>query len=260
MSVIELQKSLPKKYKAFSRESIIFLIIIVLLIYTVMRAKILSFTHDESLGYYILHGIEHWHKTANNHLLNTFLIGISKFVFGESEIALRFPNLFAHFLFMVMGCFIFRKVDNPVLVICGFLLLNLNLFMVDFFSLARGYGLSLGFMMASIYFFIEAGQSKYCKEQTKYDKQLVFSFFFSALAVLSNFTLLIYHFALFIVVIAEKLFDHYKESYFYKWKNFLVQNKDLLIGNFFYITLIASWLIYLKKKKELYYGGSRSWR
>jgi hypothetical protein len=258
MNLIKLKTSFSKCYRVFSRESIILLIIIALLIYTVMRAKNLSFTHDESLGYYILHGIEHWHKTANNHLLNTFLMGASKLFFGESEFALRLPNLLAHFLFMIMGCFIFRKIDNPVLAICGFLLLNLNLFMVDFFSLARGYGLSLGFMMASIFFFIEASHSKSCKEQTTHDKHLVLSFFFSALAVLSNFTLLIYHLALFVAVIAEKLFDYGNESYPYKWKNFLTQNKDLLVGNFFYITLIVSWLIYLKNKRELYYGGNQA--
>lgn len=126
----------------------------VLLLYVIVRAYCLSFTHDESLSFTIVQGNNVWSDTANNHLFNTVLMSWSSSIFGFSELALRLPNVFAFLAYLIGGFLIFRASKKLLLSIFGFVLITLNPFLLEFFSLSRGYGLSLGFMMLSLYHII----------------------------------------------------------------------------------------------------------
>jgi len=89
---------------------------------------------------------------ANNHLLNTFLIKVF-FLFGnESLLIARLPNVLSFILYSYFGHKIAVKNLSPALGLGCFLLLICNPFLLDFFSLARGYGLSLSFLMGALYF------------------------------------------------------------------------------------------------------------
>src|SRR5665213_1523943 len=131
---------------------------ILLFAYTISRAFLLSFTRDESFTYleYVRKGIlvlSHYNTTsANNHLLNTWLMELSSKIFGISEFSLRLPNVLAHTLFLIYSAKLVAKLNSNLLIIGSFLILNLNPFLLDFFSLARGYGLSIALMMASLYY------------------------------------------------------------------------------------------------------------
>ena len=167
----------------------------ILFAYTVLRARLLSFVHDESLSYFVINHVGHWWSTANNHLLNSVLMLVCQKLFGDSELSLRLPNLFAHLLFMIFSILILKKLKDDILTTSGFLLLNTNPFMLDFFGLARGYGLSLSFMMVSIYYFIKMQET-----QHQYNKMLFYTFYFANLAILANFMMLNYYLSLIVVI------------------------------------------------------------
>jgi hypothetical protein len=77
----------------------------------------------------------------------------------------------------------------------GFLLLNLNPYMLEFFSLARGYGLALGFMMCSIYFCL-----RYLESRERGPLNVFLASLFAGLSLLSSFPFVNYYFGMCAVV------------------------------------------------------------
>ncbi|MDO8898819.1 MAG: hypothetical protein Q7V19_14310, partial [Bacteroidales bacterium] len=143
-------------------------------------------------------------KTANNHLINTWLIRQSTRLSGSnSELALRFPNVLAFLVYGIAVWLILKPwKNNPLLYFSGYGLLLLNPYMIDFFSLARGYGLALAFGLMAIYFFVktrEPGQMKY------FARDFFFSMLFSLLAAWSNFILINLNIALLALYLLEFL-------------------------------------------------------
>lgn len=129
-------------------------------IYILYRAAFLSFTHDESISYTIANGDPLWFLSANNHLLNTLGMFVSKAIFGKSELSLRLPNILA-FVIYAYGIYkILQLSKNMRLQVFGMVILLADPFMLEFFSLARGYGLSVGFMTLSIYYLLKSLDGK----------------------------------------------------------------------------------------------------
>ena len=225
------------------------------LVYTVLRAYLLSFTWDESWTYLefvrkaIIVPSDFNTMSANNHLLNTWLMRLSCHVFGLNEFALRLPNLLFHVLFIVFSAKIVRHLSSSVIIICSFLILNCNPFVLDFFSLARGYGISFGLMMVSLYYayrFIEINR----------DYRAAFlAVFFAALATLANIGLLNYFIILAgILVIINGI--AYKQS---ETKNILVLIKQTLVilSPLSVLYLIVPIIISEKKAGALFFGGNK---
>lgn len=124
-----------------------------LITYVFIRAYTLSFTHDESLSFTIIARNSHWTKAANHHVLNTTLMSLSSFLFGNKEFSLRLPNVLSFILYLTGSFFIYRSSKNNWLFFLAISLTLLNPFLIEFFSLARGYGLSLAFMLMGLFFF-----------------------------------------------------------------------------------------------------------
>ncbi len=132
-------------------------------LFVVFRAFSVPFTHDESFSYLDLAEpfslkeiVCEPQYSAGNHLLNTVLLKIIPLVLPLDDWTLRLPNLLAYALFLYAGFRVCRHLFTAPLRVVVFVLLNLNMFLLQFFSLARGYGLALGFMMASLWFFLES--------------------------------------------------------------------------------------------------------
>lgn len=121
---------------------------------TVYRAATYPFTHDESLSYGMLTWAPEWASTANNHPLNTLLLRACAALFGSSELSLRLPNVLALLLYLTAAVLLLRRLEHPLPQLAGFVLLVLNPFVLDFFAVARGYGLALGFLMASVWLLV----------------------------------------------------------------------------------------------------------
>ena len=185
--------------------SLLCLAAILLLTYTTLRAYLLSLTHDECGSFAIWTNYDIftcrtnpdcW-GTANLHWLYVLLMKISVGQVGDSELAIRLPALLGHAIYLVFSFKLVKWVvkntpppsylipQTSYLILLGFVLLNFNAYLLEFFSLARGYGLAMSMMMVSLYYlarWVESGRLG----------PLVGTLGFALLAVLSNFTLLVY--------------------------------------------------------------------
>jgi len=165
---------MPKKLEQKNYLKIICLIIATLL---TIKAYITPFTYDEAYSYlsYVRTNDLLTVNIANNHLLNTILMGIFS-IFGNSEFILRLPNLLSGFIYTYMGYRISTKLNNSLLILI-FILLNPTVF--DFLSLARGYGISATLNLLGIYIFL------FSDAKQKYLFSLTF-FWLSSLAIYTN--------------------------------------------------------------------------
>jgi hypothetical protein len=138
-------------------------------------------------------------EVATNHFLNTLLTKLCWVVAGGGELVIRMPNLIGYAIFMCFSLLILRRRARPVIAFAGFALLNLNPYVLEFFSLSRGYGLSLAFLMGAIFFlfrFLERLQTRdgACRDSSR-------ALVFTCGAVLANFALLNVYLAVFGVVL-----------------------------------------------------------
>ena len=175
----------------------IILIGMVLFFYVFTKVGVSSFTHDESYTYLNyphdsfteIISFSNWF--TNNHILNTLFIKYSEKLFGNSELALRLPNLILLLVYMFYSYRLFID-KNHLLGIAMFLLLGTNVLLMDLFGLARGYGLSFGFMLMSMYHFME-----YLKGRKTL--HIILFHLAALLASLSSFTLLTFYAAMLLV-------------------------------------------------------------
>ena len=119
-------------------------------VYVALRAYLLAFTTDEAISFRIFHGFPHAAGRANNQLLNTVLMQWSQALFGESELALRLPNVLAFGLYAAGSLALLSTLRRRPAMLLGAALLLADPFLIDFFGLARGYGLSLGFVAVAL--------------------------------------------------------------------------------------------------------------
>jgi len=128
-----------------------------------IRAWQLSMTHDEALtlAWHVPRKVKHilLFKTPglpdNNHLLHTLLVKLSIHLFGGGEFSARLPSLFGYALYL-SACYLSLKlVTRRLWMILGSLLLAFHPYLLDFFSIARGYALGMGLMMTGLYLFLK---------------------------------------------------------------------------------------------------------
>ncbi len=94
---------------------------------------------------------------ANNHILFSILAKASIVVFGVGELALRLPSLIAGF-FLTLGIYRVLRitVDSALMRWTALAALSLHPLLLDFSIAARGYGLSLAFLVWAIYFVLRS--------------------------------------------------------------------------------------------------------
>ena len=107
---------------------------------------------------------------ANNHLLNSYLVTLFQ-NFGYSEIFLRLPNVIFGWIYIALVINVSLKSKNYLL---SLFLLILNPYVIDFFSISRGYGITTSLIFLSIYSYL------YFKNYNLY-----FSIFFLIIATTS---------------------------------------------------------------------------
>lgn len=122
--------------------------------YMVCRAWSVPITIDESITYFQFVSKGIWLPdsvswNANNHILNSLLTIWSEKMFGNSELALRLPNLLAGFLYVGYAVRWSNRIQNPFSALTLFIGLTSSQFLLDFFGVCRGYGLSMAFLSVS---------------------------------------------------------------------------------------------------------------
>lgn len=229
-----------------------------LLAYIIICAVVLPVTHDESntcLTYSTMsfHDIVTYESPIpNNHILNTLLIKFFALLFGMHPLTVRLPNILGFVLYFIATWLLIRKITaDPLVTFFGFCVMLFNPYLIDFFSLARGYALSISFMMASIYFaFLFLQQQK--------NNWLTSSVALAILSVYSNFTTLNFYVALILLFGIAAL-----QSYLKKRKSDLHASKQLALCwvIIFSGSLILAGISYLPISKmvathQFVFGGS----
>ncbi len=162
----------------------------------VLRALRIPLTHDEAYTY--LHYVrQNWlgiilykpPHIPNNHILNTLLIKLSVNIFGLSDFSLRLPNVLFSIVYIRYAAALARKFRFPGIQILAFLALGLQLYFMDFFAMARGYGMGISLSLASIYHL-------YCYRELNNGHHIWRTLLFAAFAVYANFTFLYAYVAL----------------------------------------------------------------
>lgn len=260
-----------KSAKKFDPIYIILSISIILISYVGFRAIALSFTHDESFSYL------HWMsrpivkiftfgdfqaiEPANNHILNTLLMKLSSNLFGASEFSLRLFSVLAYILYLFASYKLVYQLRQGLAII-GFLLLNCNPYLLDFFSLSRGYSLALAFMLLSLVFLKNGLERKSIERMLR---QFLLALGTAGIACLANLTFLYFYVAL-VGTIIVYLIIFYRQN-FSSFSNFLAQNQLANIFNSknipFYIYSVAAQfylvptVIRLRTINAFSYGGEK---
>ncbi|WP_300661076.1 glycosyltransferase family 39 protein [Fluviicola sp.] len=214
--------------------------------YVIIRGFSLGITHDEALTYKIIQGDEILRETANHHWLNTHLSAFFASLFGAKEFVLRLPNIlsfaiFWFYLYRIAKTFLSSSFTQIalILLLCG------NPFVLDFFSLCRGYGMSLAFITASLYYLFRIYQSN----ENKSGNNHAFAMGFAILALASNLNTLNY----FLIALALVLLN----LVLTKPKHWIIWLSGITLVCAMTLFFSLDQLFFLKNKNELYYGSGR---
>jgi len=157
------------------------------------KAWTIPMTHDEvgTATYYGLMSVRdivtYTDPWPNNHILNTLCIKLSMAIWGIKSWAIRLPNVLSFVLYFACCWKITGLISNSGWVrAAGMFLCIANPFLLDFFSLARGYAMSVALQSASLYWL-----ARYTTQpKTSYLSGAVIA---AAIGVYANFTLLNYY-------------------------------------------------------------------
>lgn len=216
--------------------------------YVVLRAHRLSLTWDEAHTFFEYVRNPTWlpdgynYMSANNHLLNTWLMKCSVFLFGESEFALRLPNVLAGgFYFFAVAALAQKLAEKKWQVLLVFILLSANPFVLDFFSVARGYGISIALLMLGI-----LQVTKYILDKQEI-KQGIYAQLFLTGAVFANLTMLHVLLAITFLLMLNRFVFHRTE----RLSRSITQ---LSIVPLIALALLAPYLRQLKATGAFFYG------
>ncbi len=208
-----------------NNQDIYFFLGLLFTIYLTIRAIVIPITIDEAGTYYnymprsvtdIL--LFNGDPSPNNHILNTLSMKLFTALFGTTTFVVRLPNVLGFILFYTAAVRLFTLMfKNRTLVVAALLVLLCNPYLLDFFAVARGYGLSIAFMFWSLYQFFQY-------YNTKKNQFAVTTLIAAALAVLANFTLLHFYILIFFVIVVIAF-----DINLNKWKHLLIYVSITLI-------------------------------
>ncbi len=220
------------------------LLSVLLWIYLWLRAWQVPIIYDEvATFYHYIHTGEfipwfaHW--DANNHILNSALTIVSYNLFGSSPLALRLPNLLVSVLFFIYCFKIAEEINNKYLRWVFILSLLFAHSFVDYFTLSRGYGMSMALLFAAIWYLMqsmkEAGTKNY-----------LLTLLFINLAVLANLTL-IFSVFIFLGLLFLNLIGR---------KKTILSAVITFIAGMLPAAFFVKLLFFMKTKGLLYYGSA----
>lgn len=219
--------------------------------FILIKAVNFLFTDDEAssvldllymnLGYF-------FGSYANTHLINSFFLWIEIHLFGFSELPLRIHSVFAYLLF-AWTAFKFTKWVSPVyLRYCLLLAISLHPFLLDFFSMARGYSISFACMMAGLYCFV-------CFINENKKTTLYASFVWSALAVISCYVMLNFFLSMLCIYFFYSLFQQKEKMTFFR---VFTSEKLFWTGSFLFTLFIVALVLRINPTSLTNAWGAKS--
>ncbi|KXU35017.1 hypothetical protein AXK12_00145 [Cephaloticoccus capnophilus] len=216
--------------------------------YVLIRAINVGVTHDEAatieISNYSFLRVLFTIVIANNHIPYTILIKLLFLTGNDSLFIARLPSLLSFIPYLYFGYKITSKNLSGIIGLGCFFLLSSNPFLLEFFSLARGYGLSLSFMLGALYF---ASENVKTFSPSTLSKSLILG----ALSVWAVFSMIYFFSALILILNLSTYLKKNKELLRISLKQsaFIGLSTLLLIG-----MPLSRLIIY----GELYYGGTDS--
>lgn len=229
--------------RPYSRESWVFLVLLSLVwIYVIIRCSTVALIHDELVtkwAYMIPWNFLPYqgYVDANNHFLLSFFSGLFIRIFDStSTLILRLPLILAFPVYALALYKLGRYFQHRISRWAFWILLGCCPFLVEFFSLARGYGLSLAFLALGLW-----GMAAYWHSfRFRYLGAGLTSW---SLAVTANLTLLPLAWAFLILGLIQLLKrKQYRQAFF------LLPQVTLLI-------YLLDYAFHLRSLEKLYYGG-----
>jgi len=172
-------------------------------VYVAARSAFIGITHDEAYSFYNMK--KFWYVealcTGNTHWLNSAAIKLSLLFNQESAFAVRWFSVLSALVFFGITFSWIRFVKEIHFKLLIFSVVLLNPYILDYFSIARGYASGLMFQALCIFYFILAVK--------KYGKYFRFSaLFFAGLSSLSNFSYIYFFTAFCLVYYSYYYFQH----------------------------------------------------
>jgi hypothetical protein len=231
----------PVLFFLFILTGILFLLICI-------KAFSLGITNDEA---YTFHNVNpfwgaEFFCTGNSHWLNSAAIKLSSHLGFEGEGQIRWLSILSAGGFFSSGFLWMRETRETHLKFLIFSFAFLNPYILDYFSLARGYAPGLTLQTLGFTLFIASLKNP--------KRSLAFaSLLFSGLSVLANFTFLVF-FVAFIIFYFHK---HYIE----KGKTFVIKSflADLLVAFIIILTAVKALLFIVNCSNDLVGAGGESY-
>ncbi len=227
------------------------------LAFIIAKAILVQVTTDEAYTLTMLIKETVWNVVryessyTNNHILNSLLCKLSFGIFGMNQVAGRLPNILSFTLYFWFVWQFSRRFFKDDFVGLMFVAVMLgNPYMLEFFALARGYGLSIALMMTSIYF-----AANYVL--ANHQRSLSISLMFAILSVYAQFALLHFYLGLNFLIFIFEIQKYVKTK----------SSADILrgVGTQIVATILLTILVYapfkaiLKDNQISYYGSKNIW-
>jgi hypothetical protein len=214
-------------------------------VYLIIRAVNVQLVHDEVVTYFIyMHHGNWWpfknYVDANNHLLFSALGNLFSSIVGHHlPLTPRVPSLLAFpvlaiYSWKIAKCFGSSLFNRWLFIIP----LATAPYFIEFFALGRGYGLSMAFLIAGVFYLL-----RFLRHYQIHQSYL--SLLFLTLALYSNLTLI------FIAIIAFSLIA-------FQWFATKKERHSQLLLQFVLFGITTGWAVWyslqLKNINKLYYG------
>lgn len=165
-----------------------------MLVYVITRAALIDITHDEAYSFYNMK--KFWYAealcTGNTHWLNSLAIKCAILLKQESLLAIRWFSVLASTVFFTLTFLWIKSTKEVHAKLLIFSVLLLNPYILDYFSVARGYASGLMFEAVALILFFRAIKSNKARLQ-------FFSILNAGLSPLCNFSY-IYFFMAFAII------------------------------------------------------------
>lgn len=212
------------------------------------RAIHIDITHDEAFSFFLIKtdNLKALATTANTHWLNSLSMKLVYLLGFDHPFPLRLHSVLG---FLVYSYFIYRFLSlfKSTAARISFMILSLcNPMALEFFSLARGYGISLAFFMGAAFYAL-----KFLNDSSQ-QRPLRKALLFAVLSILGNYTALYPLIAIFIFLLLI-----YRKDFIpiFSQKN---NRRMLILFSLTVIGAIANMLIIKYISNDLQYGADHS--
>jgi hypothetical protein len=180
---------------------------------------------------------------ANNHILNSAFTTLFYSLWGASPIVLRLESLLSFAVYFFFTVKISAHLKNKLVRWAFIIVFASASGMIEFFALSRGYGMSMAFLLGSLYYLMQTLQQ---------NRALTYaaSLLMGVLALSANLTLLVSFLIVFAWLLMRQLIQ---------FRGGLKRNVAILISTIF-LFIIPLWVLmkyifHLQSAGALYYGS-----